>query len=393
MTNAVVMPGVLFVDDEPDLLAGLRSGLRRLRRTYRFHFANSGEEAIEVLRNEAIDLVVSDMRMPGMNGVQLLRHVKEHHPGAIRYVLSGEAEEHLVIQSVTLAHRWLSKPCDRDALVTAIEEAMHHRRTLDDAAVAEAVARVDALATPPTLYAQVMHLVASTEAGAHDVAELVARDPALSAKVLQWANSAFGAGHCDDVHSAIVQIGLPTVAQLVLLAEVFRAVGPGETVPGFEPELLRAHVERIAAIAQRIRPDDHAARLGGLLSHLGLLIEAAHLPDRLAASYEAAAAQGTTLVDAERALHGTGHPELGAYLLATWGLPSDVVVAVRDAHDPVTLDTDALPRTADAVRIARLLAQREPHTDHIGRPHLDVIDPATAAVLDRWAADDERTAA
>ncbi|MEM9033018.1 MAG: HDOD domain-containing protein [Actinomycetota bacterium] len=386
-------PGILFVDDEPDLLAGLRSSLRRLRRTYTFHFANGGDEAIRILRNEPIDLVVSDMRMPGMNGVQLLRHVKEHHPGAIRYVLSGEAEEHLVVQAVTLAHRWLSKPLDRDDLVAAIEEAMHHRTILDDAATAEAIARVDALASPPTLYAQVMHMIADTEASAHDLAEVVGTDAAISAKVLQWANSAFGAGHCDDVQSAIVQIGLPTVAQLVLLAEVFRAAGPHEAVPGLEPELLRRHVERIAAIADVVRPDDHAAHLGGLLSHIGLLIQATHLPERLAASYEHAEVHGTTLVAAEQTLHGITHPELGAFLLATWGLPSDVVLAVRDAFEPLDADGEATPRTADAVRIARLLAQREPHAEQLGRPHLDEIDSVTDATLDRWAVDEERSAA
>ena len=88
---------MLFVDDEPDLLAGLRSALRRQRRDYRMHFAVGGEAAIEVLEREPIDLIVSDMRMPGMNGVELLNRVKRDHPAVVRFILSGEAEEHLVV--------------------------------------------------------------------------------------------------------------------------------------------------------------------------------------------------------------------------------------------------------------------------------------------------------
>ncbi|MGB5756400.1 MAG: HDOD domain-containing protein [Acidimicrobiales bacterium] len=386
-STAHELPAVLFVDDEEGVLAGLRSSLRRLRRTYRFHFADGAELALAILEREPIDLIVTDMRMPGVNGVELLKKVKAHHPQVIRYVLSGEAEQELVIQALPVAHRWLTKPCDRETMTEALAEAVRFRTLFSDPTIKAAVSGADALPTPPALHVEITELLADSEVSIADVADLIRGDPAISAKLLQWANSAFSGGQgCHDLHTAIVRIGLSAVSQMALLAGVFEALDPPDSIPGFDAELLRHHVGLISELsAELVDPEAvTTARLGGLFSEVGLLFEATYLPQRLAEAHDLAVATDVTLLEAEARLFGVTYPELGGHLLSVWGLPTDVVVATAGSHDrPLPCGTAPL-RPAEAVRAARLVAQRFPHAKRIGPAHLDRLDDEIDVAVGRW---------
>ena len=376
---------VLFVDDEPDVLAGLRATLRRYRSRYRFRFAVGAAEAMRVLADEPVDVVISDMRMPGRSGVDLLEQVRADHPLAVRYILSGEAERELVLRAIPVAHRWLSKPCDRDELLASLADAVDHRQLLIDPEAAAAVVGAGSLPTPPALYAELQELLSDPRVSIASVARLIEGDAAISAKLFQWANSAFAAGRpVDEIEGAIVRLGLVTVSQLVLLTGVVDAMGPGDEVPGFTPDLLRRHVGLIGELAAQLAepPQAVAARMGGLFSVTGLLLEARYLPDRLRAAYQEALTTGTGLVEVERRRHGRAHPELGAHLLALWGLPSELVLTARGAHGRPA-DGGRGPRSAlEAVRLARLLAQQMPTASGIGEPHIDRLDDEMRAAVD-----------
>jgi YesN/AraC family two-component response regulator len=79
---------ILFVDDEPNVLAGLKRMLYSLRNEWDMTFVSSGAEALQCLSESPFDVLVTDVRMPGMNGVELLEQVVNLHPGVIRIVLS-----------------------------------------------------------------------------------------------------------------------------------------------------------------------------------------------------------------------------------------------------------------------------------------------------------------
>lgn len=103
---------ILFVDDEPNVLAGLRNLLRKQRDRWEMLFAPSGKAALEEMATCPVDVIVSDMRMPGMDGAELLRLVKERYPRTVRIVLSGHAEREAVSRAISVAHQFLSKPSD-----------------------------------------------------------------------------------------------------------------------------------------------------------------------------------------------------------------------------------------------------------------------------------------
>jgi response regulator RpfG family c-di-GMP phosphodiesterase len=120
-------PSILLVDDEVAILDGLR---RQLRKRFTVHTANSGAEALEFLKSESVAVVVSDMRMPQMNGATLLAQVRAFYPNVVRILLTGQADTQAAIMAVNEGqiYRFLTKPCPPDVLVEEIAAAAEHHR-------------------------------------------------------------------------------------------------------------------------------------------------------------------------------------------------------------------------------------------------------------------------
>ena len=121
------MKSILFIDDEPLVLQGLALLLRRERHAWKMVFVQSGEEAVAALEREHFDAVVSDMRMPGMDGAELLQMVTERYPSVIRLLLTGQADASMLLRAREVTHHFLSKPCSaselRETLPSALEGA------------------------------------------------------------------------------------------------------------------------------------------------------------------------------------------------------------------------------------------------------------------------------
>jgi DNA-binding NtrC family response regulator len=111
---------ILFVDDESEGLAGLRTRLHRLHAKWEMKFVESDTEAIERMQERPYDVIVTDMRMPGMDGAKLLEIVSERWPQTVRIVLSGYADLQQTVRLVPVAHQYLSKPCQPQQLENVI---------------------------------------------------------------------------------------------------------------------------------------------------------------------------------------------------------------------------------------------------------------------------------
>ncbi|WP_343586375.1 response regulator [Herbaspirillum sp.] len=123
---------LLLVDDEANILSALRRLLRQDR--YEIVTANSGDEALEVLKGSPVDVIITDQRMPGMTGVEFLRLAKDTYPDTVRIVLSGYTE----LQSVTDAvnegavYKFLTKPWDDEQLREHVAEAFRRKEMEDE---------------------------------------------------------------------------------------------------------------------------------------------------------------------------------------------------------------------------------------------------------------------
>ncbi|MBC8317540.1 MAG: response regulator [Desulfobulbaceae bacterium] len=122
---------ILFVDDEPNILVGLRRMLRSLRKEIDMEFAESGKEALQVMSKASFDVVVSDMRMPGMDGAELLTEVRRLYPDTIRIILSGYAAAEAIMRTETIVHQFLHKPCEPQNIKdTLLRSCQLHMPTL-----------------------------------------------------------------------------------------------------------------------------------------------------------------------------------------------------------------------------------------------------------------------
>ena len=117
------MKHILFVDDEPNLLQGLKRTFRPMKNEWDMAFAAGGHEALARLEHDRFDVVVSDVRMPVMDGVQLLTEVKQRFPQTIRFLLSGQSDKETVMSAIGPAHQYLAKPCAPEVLKTAVSRS------------------------------------------------------------------------------------------------------------------------------------------------------------------------------------------------------------------------------------------------------------------------------
>jgi HD-like signal output (HDOD) protein len=338
------MTRILFVDDDPLLLQGLRRLLRTTRTDWSPAYANSGAEALEILARERFDVIVTDMRMPGMDGNELLTEVMRRHPHMIRVVLSGQAEQATILRSIGSTHQYLWKPCDAETLYQTLARARALRTMLASERLKRLVSHLVTLPSPPELYLAVLEECRSPRGSIARIAEIVSQDLAMTAKILHIVNSAFFGQRRRVVSAlqAVQLLGLNTVKALVLSTHVF-AQFRGTAAHRRFIERLQAHSLRASACARLVAVAERCgaeviedACVGALLHDTGELVLVANLPDEHARVRTWAREHGTTVREAEVELLGASHGALGAYLLGLWALPDSVVESVA-YHDAPTL--------------------------------------------------------
>ena len=333
------MKSILFVDDDVPVLSGLRVRLHRLRSKWDMHFVDSGAKAIQELEKTHFDVVVTDMRMPGMDGAELLRIVSERWPDAVRIVLSGYAELSQVMRLVPYAHQFYSKPCEAGPLENLIDRCLQLHELIGDPKLRAVVGRISKLPAIPRVYSQLQGILANDDVTVHEVAELVASDAAIAAKVLQLVNSAFFrlARRITNIEQAVSYLGFAAIRDMVLSAEVFASWRERRTATKMNVERLQSHVHAVAAAGSALVagvPSMGDVPLAGLLHDIGYWVLAYECSAELERSVAMAASQQIPLHEAEIQVIGASHAQIGAYLLGIWGLPYPVIEAVAYHHAP-----------------------------------------------------------
>lgn len=385
------MKRILFVDDEPQVLDGLRDMLRKQRRVWDMIFATGGPAALELMAKTPFDVVVSDMRMPGMDGAAFLQKVKDLSPGTARIVLSGHAEQELVLKALPVCHQYLSKPCSAEALREVIERACELQALLVDPTLRALVGSVGTLPSVPAIYWELTRTLADPDAGVADVSKIVERDLALSAKVLQIVNSSFFGlpQQTTSIGKAVSYLGLSLVKALAVTLHVFSAGANARPIPGFSIEELQRSALLVAEIAKQIVRDPKRAEeafLAGLLHDMGKIILALGVPERFGEALRLASESQRPLHLVEKELLDVSHAEVGAFLLGSWGLPLPIVAAVAYHHAPAAAAGDA--DLIIAVHVADALVEgSEAAGDARAAAHLDASALEALGLsleLERW---------
>jgi CheY-like chemotaxis protein len=305
---------VLFVDDERQLLDGLRRSLWCRRGEWEMAFEDNGPAALGYLADHQVDVVVSDFRMPGMDGGEFLQMVQRQSPDSVRLVLSGHTEERDLLGLVGVAHQFLLKPCPPQELAGLIDRMLTIRRGLGAGSLRGPMTAIGSLPCSAPTLEQLEQLTADPATGSETITLTLEQDVALAVTVYQIANSSFFA----------------PAARTTSLGAAVRRLGPGP-IRGLAQELLRSgdrigapdrsratrlheHARDAAARARSEhrngsgRPDDAAC--AALLHVTGPLAVAGCRDRRLPCS------PGPD--DTAQA---------GGYLLRLWGIPDEVVAA------------------------------------------------------------------
>jgi HD-like signal output (HDOD) protein len=357
------MMKILFVDDEQNVLEGLQRMLRPMRHEWELAFATDGGSALDKLAQGHFDVVVSDMRMPGMNGAELLTRIREHYPHIVRIILSGYADEEATFKSLGPAHQFLSKPSSAEAIKMTVSRTCALRDLLANERLQLLVSQMQSLPSLPSLYAELIQELQSPEASFRKVAEIISSDLGMTAKILQMVNSAFFGvrRHISSPFDAVNLLGLNTVMTLVLSIQVFSQFDQKQ-LPGFSPKLLWAHSMRVGLCAKKIAQvaggDAEVMKdafTAGLLHDAGHLVLAANMPYQYAQALELAQSEGIPDTEAERHIFGATHPEVGAYLFGLWGLPHSIIEAVAYHHHPSDCPAEGFT-TLTAVHIGEVMA-------------------------------------
>jgi HD-like signal output (HDOD) protein len=329
---------VLFVDDEPAILEALKGVLRPQRHQWEMVFALGGPAGVSEVERSSFDVVVTDMRMPVVDGAALLTRVKELQPHAVRLVLSGQTDGQTALKTVFTAHQFLAKPCDPEKLRSVVKRCCDLNELLSGDDLRCLAGDVSVLPSAPTTYLAISQALADPNSTIADVARIVEREPTLCAKVLQVANSAFFGlpRTVSSVSQAATYLGTLALRDLALAMETMASLQNGKlALPAASYLAFQSNALAVGLLGRRWFKGDRRkadeAFVAGMLRDMGhLVLSAGQAPAATAADHHAA---------------------LSAYLLGLWGIPHAVIEAVAFHEQPGRIEHDGL-EVVDVVHLA-----------------------------------------
>ncbi len=340
MENATAPPlRILFVDDDPNLLAALHQKLHSLKGEWAMTFARSGEEALTRLRESPQDVVVSDATIPEVDG-PAGRTGGSPWPTVVRIVLSGQSDGESALRSIGAPGH--GEVCDPAQLRAVVQRAVAVQRLIKDERIQVVVARMDTIPSAPVLLAELMTELAKPECSLIKAGEIISRDVGMTAKILRIVNSAYFGfrSRISDPVLAVRFLGINTISSLVMACHIFKHADPvladwlGLNRIWNHSLLTSQWAKRIAESETKDRNLIDDALAAGLLHDVGRLVLAINFPDTYKILIEHARSAREALLELEGSVIGVTHAEIGAYLMGTWGLHNTIVEAIAYHHEP-----------------------------------------------------------
>lgn len=366
--------GILFVDDEPNILSGIKRMLRSMRNDFDFHFAESGRSALELMETQRIDVVVSDMRMPGMDGSDFLNEVKQHFPQAVRIMLTGQADEKSVIRTISIVHQFLSKPCDPKKLKDVLARAGVLHDLMTNNHLKELISGIGTLPSLPSVYAELQKVLNDPEASIDDVSAIIEQDIAMAAKLLQLVNSSFFGLYTkvDSPTRAVQLLGLDTIKILALGIQIFSEIKTDASIISID--YLWEHCILVAQCSKKIAEQAtenteiiNNCYIAGMLHDIGRLLLVSKVYDTYLPLVDSVKSNNLHLIIEEKSLYNATHGDIGAYLIGLWGFAGDIVEAVAFHNNIASYPADSF-NVALAVHLADFFFYKYSPGQSLGEP-------------------------
>jgi HD-like signal output (HDOD) protein/ActR/RegA family two-component response regulator len=386
---------ILFVDDDPLLLDFYTMVMEEASAHWEISSATSSQRALEILATKPFDVLVSDMRMPELDGIGLMRQVRLLYPHTSRIIISGLDDQEEIARSLESTHQFLAKPIRVAELFDTLSRIGKLDAFLADEKLKNLIGQLDSLPSFPSIYLQIISELNSEDPSIETIADLVIQDPALTAKMLQVANSAaFGvAQKVSNPFDAVQLIGLNTIRTIALSAHVFRDF-ENTSAQKFSAQQVwddALRCSRITRLIMRLEKIDETetedACTAAMLRNVGKLMLAKSLPREFEQTLALATEQNLTLPEASQKILGAAHPGVAAYLFGLWGLATPMVEAVAFHLQPSESETRTFSPLA-VVHVAHVLTNELWPDKNSGQAAALDLEYLTAikmdSHLDRW---------
>ena len=331
------MKKILFVDDEKQILRALKRLF--VSSDYEVHFADGGERALELVKEQDFDLLVTDIRMPEMDGIELLRQVKDASPLTLRVALSGYTDNKKIYSALedNLAKLYLFKPWDNKELTSLIDRLFELEDILKDKKLLNLINNLDELPTVPDLYAELCRMV-EENADIETIAKKLEEDQSIASKLLRVANSAFYGAKTGSIAQAIMYVGLINVKNIVLSNGIFTSLGLDRDLQRSLWEHVNLTNRLMNAIYQKclFKKVPNLFASAGLLHDIGRVIIYQFFMDEFKdVLEEVKSSPERSINEIETEIIGVDHQKIGGYLLNWWEIPVPIIESALFHHDPL----------------------------------------------------------
>jgi len=403
------MIDVLIAESSSSAQEALLSRLKPLRDAWNMQYVIGTAAAQSALEAQRFDVVISDIGSAAggatLDGIALLRDVRDRWPATVRLILSAQTSQDSVMKALPVAHQILAKPFDLTHLSRIVARACTLQAKLYSNGVMASLGSLKSLPAVPRLYQQLTQDLDSGRATPKSVASIIEQDMSMTLRLLQLVNSAFFglARRITNIREAVTYLGFEPIRHLVASAELFRAMSKICAPAGFSLEEVQRHSQRVGMTAATLLTDRELSRTAycaGMLHDIGQVILAVSMPEAYARAIDLSKRMGIRQHIAEQQIFACTHAEIGAHVLALWGLPPSLVEAVAFHHQPAALGEAQLGLTgaihvADAMEHARLdgmsPSNPTPVLKRIDQDWIEAIGQRQA--LDGWIAGYESAAA
>jgi len=307
---------------------------------YEIFTAESGKAALDILATEKIDVVITDMRMPEMDGNQLLEKVKVLYPDSLRIILSGYAEKDTILEALqkNTAKLYILKPWENDKLILLVDQLFETENLLRDSQLTSLINKIDELPTIKHSHRKIMDLV-DHDADLVTIAAAIEKDHSLATKILHIINSAFYEVKTGDVKHAITYLGLSSLRNILLSTSIIDSFNMNG-IYGTRLEMLWNHSFICSKIVNTIYKKLLLKNLSenelsaGLLHNIGIVLLLKLYPEKYIEIFHRIEKGKKNLLDIEQEYLKVTHQQIGGYLLRWWELPHPIIESALYHHTP-----------------------------------------------------------
>lgn len=330
---------ILFVDDEVQILKAFRRLF--MDTDYEIITAGSGEEALDILQEEEVDIIVSDMKMPNMTGYELLSKVKEKYPNIVRIILSGFSDERIVYDALqkNIAKLYILKPWENTSFINTLEKVFQIENVLKNGDVLKLINNAEEL---PTIKGSYVNIINTIDSGQeiYKIIESIECDYSIAGKLLHIVNSSYYGIKTGSIKRAVSYLGVDNIKNIVIASAFIDSLG-------FDPN----YNEKIALlwkqsfISNRIfniiyneflnKKTPETAMTAGLLCNVGVIFLIHSFKEKYVEILDEISRTGENIIEIENKAFGTNHQEIGGYLLRWWDIPLPIVEAALYHHKPL----------------------------------------------------------